>query len=256
MEFCHTVQVGSCHFHLTCNSFVVDSFVPLRYCYWLNCLLSLAGDVALNPGLARFPCTVCTHPVCDDQCGIQCDGCMEWTHAGCVNVSVDFYNQMEAKVEFSWHCPLCLFQELPLLDVLDGSVSSSSPDSENLAEDPSTIDLLEATISGVRIVHHNVQGIQSKIIELTQCFEVCGGTATIFCFTETWLKPCLPTLTVPGYTVLTSPFLRRPGRDSGYLPGSRIIVSNSMTIERSFVCEHLEKSCQLLNLVCRFINCH
>lgn len=168
VEFYHIVQVGSCHFHLTRNSFVVDGLVTSRYCYWLNCLLCLAGDIALNPGPARFPCTVCTHPVHDDQHGIQCDGCMEWTHAGCANVSVDFYNQLEAKVEFSWHCPLCLFQELPLLDVLDGSVSSSSPDSENLAEDPSTIDLLEATISGVRIVHHNVQGIQSKIIELTQ----------------------------------------------------------------------------------------
>ena len=151
----------------------------------------MARDIALNPGLARFPCTVRTHPVRDDQREIQCDGCMKWTHAGCANVSVDFYNQLEAKVEFSWHCLLCLFQALPLLDVLDGSVSSSSPDSENLSEDPSTIDLLEATISGVRIVHHNVQGIQSKIIELTQWFKVCGGTAAIFCFTETWLKPCL-----------------------------------------------------------------
>lgn len=82
------------------------------------------------------------------------------------------------------------------------------------------------------------------------------GALPLFFFTETWLKPCLPTLTVLGYTVLTSPFLCRPGRDSGYLPGSCIIMSNSMTIERSFVCEHLEKSCQLLNLVCCFINCH
>ena len=71
-----------------------------------------------------------------------------------------------------------------LFDTSVDSTSSSSLDDEYLTEDPFTIDLLEATISGVRIVYHNVQGVQLKIIELSQWFEVCGGTATIFCFTE------------------------------------------------------------------------
>ena len=30
-----------------------------------------------NPGLAHFPCTVCTRPVRAAQHGIQCDGCNE-----------------------------------------------------------------------------------------------------------------------------------------------------------------------------------
>ena len=60
---------------------------------------------------------------------------------------------------------MAMFQELPLFDVSDNRLHLPSPDDEYLAED-----LLEATISGVRIVHHNVQGIQgiqSKIIKLT-----------------------------------------------------------------------------------------
>ena len=56
--------------------------------------------------------------------------------------------------------------------------------------------------------------------------------------------------------MFTSPMLRQLGKKNSLLPGSCIVVSNCMTIEWSFVCYHLEKSCQLLNLVCCFINCN
>ena len=71
-------KLGSCHFHLTHHSFLVDGSLPSRYYYWLNCLLFLAGDIALNLGPARFPGTVYAHPVRVNQCGIQCDGCDKW----------------------------------------------------------------------------------------------------------------------------------------------------------------------------------
>ena len=83
------------------HSFIVDVSVPLRCCFWLNCLLSLAGDIAVNPGPACFPCTVCS-PLCNNQQGIQCDGCQRWSHASCAHVSEEFYRQMECQVEFSW----------------------------------------------------------------------------------------------------------------------------------------------------------
>ena len=73
---CHYVaKLGSCHFHLTRRSFIVDGSLPSRYYYWLSCSLFLAGDIALNPGPAHFPCTVCAHPVSVNHRGIQCDGC-------------------------------------------------------------------------------------------------------------------------------------------------------------------------------------
>lgn len=93
---CHLAQVGSCHFQLMRYSFNVDDSLPFRYCYWLNCLLFLAGDIVLNPGPVRFLCNVCAHLVCTSQCGIQCDGCNKWTHASCSDVSADLYKQMEA----------------------------------------------------------------------------------------------------------------------------------------------------------------
>ena len=48
--------------------------------FWL---LLLAGDVELNPGPVRFPCTVCQKPVKCNQRGIQCSICDNWTHAKC-----------------------------------------------------------------------------------------------------------------------------------------------------------------------------
>ena len=121
---------------------------------------------------------------------------------------------LEAQVEFSWRCPSCLFQELPLFDRVsdDGTSVSSVVDDHSVDGTPSTFDLLGATIDGFRVVHHNVQGIYSKITELTQWFEICEDTATIFCFTETWLKSFSPVLLIPGYTVFTSPILCRPGK--------------------------------------------
>ena len=71
-------------------------------------------------------------------------------------------------------------------------------------------------------------------------FEICEDTATIFCFTETWLKSFSPILLVPGYTVFTSPILCRPGKVTSCLPGSCIIVSNQVITERPSVCERLE----------------
>ena len=250
---CYRVAlVGSYHPHLMHNYFAVDGSIPSRYCCWLNCLLFMAGDIALNPGPARFPCTVCTRPVRINQSGIECDACHRWTHTSCSDVSVDLYNQMEAQVEFSWYYPSCLFLELPLVDVSD--VSSLAADECSTDADLSIVNQLGAAIQGIRIVHHNIQGIHSKLTELTQWFETCENTATIFCFTETWLKLCSPRVVVPGYTVLTSPILCRPNKTTSYLPGSCIIVSNFVTIERPPVCENVENSCQLLNVVCCFIN--
>ena len=116
-----------------------------------------AGDIALNPGPARFPCTVCARPVRVNQRGIQCDGCDKWTHASCSNMSRDLYTQMEAQVEFSWRCPSCLFQGLPLFDCVsdDDTSVSSVVDDHSVDGTPSTFDLLGATIDGFRVVHRS-----------------------------------------------------------------------------------------------------
>ena len=52
--------------------------MSLHYWYWL---ILLAGDVEMNPGPARFPCTVCGKSVRRNQHAVSCDRCEMWTHA-------------------------------------------------------------------------------------------------------------------------------------------------------------------------------
>ena len=40
------------------------------YCSWL---LLLSGDIEINPGPVRYPCTVCAKPVRVNQRGVMCD---------------------------------------------------------------------------------------------------------------------------------------------------------------------------------------
>lgn len=47
----------------------------------ISCLIVLSGDVEVNPGPCKYPCTMCSRPVRNNQEGVQCDGCDLWTHA-------------------------------------------------------------------------------------------------------------------------------------------------------------------------------
>ena len=246
-EYCHVVQIGFCHLQLMRHSFIVDVSVPPRYCFWLNCLLSLAGDIAVNPSPARFPCTVCSRPVCNNQRGIQCDGCQRWTHASCGHVSEEFYKQMECQVEFSWFCPSCLFLELPScvdpdfsqLDCIVGSPCSN--DSDTVETLPIITDVLCGNVTGVRLVHHNIQGLLSKSIDIHEWLEACVHSASVFCFTETWMKPEIPLPSVSGYQVFHSPFIARKSNVTGrYLPGSCLFISNNLLPEHPPVCVEIE----------------
>ena len=157
-KYHHVVQIGFCHLQLISHSFIIDISVPPRYCFWLNCLLFLAGDTAMNPGPARFPCTVCSRPVCSNQHGIQCNGCQKWTHASCAHVSDEVYKQMECQVEFPWFCPSCLFLELPScfdpdLSQLDCKVQSPYSNYSDTVETlPIVTDVLCDNVTGVRLI--------------------------------------------------------------------------------------------------------
>lgn len=68
------------------------------------------------------------------------------------------------------------------------------------------VDILCDSFNGIRIVHHNIQGLHSKMDELVEWFHQCNGRYVIFCFSETWIKPNSPPVEVPGFTWLLSPF--------------------------------------------------
>ena len=71
-----------------------------------SCFLLLGGDIQLNPGPVRHPCTVCSNPVAANHRAVQCDICQGWTHIKCGQISVDQYKEMTFQ-SFWWPCPSC-----------------------------------------------------------------------------------------------------------------------------------------------------
>ena len=68
----------------------------------------LCGDVALNPGPMKWPCTVCGKSVKSNDRALLCDLCVYWSHTRCVGVSEIHYQELcEVSDEFNWHCPSC-----------------------------------------------------------------------------------------------------------------------------------------------------
>ncbi len=79
-------------------------------------LLMLAGDVQVNPGPVKYPCSFCLQPVCKGQRALLCDECDQWSHACCSSVSMERYQHFQQLHEFDWMCSRCLMKDLPFAD--------------------------------------------------------------------------------------------------------------------------------------------
>ena len=217
-------------------------------------MLILCGDVSLNPGPVQCPCTVCEKCVRSNQRALLCDECELWSHANCVGIKADVYNKLKEKMDFSMQCPSCLFSVLPNVDVIDNPLPTIS-DTNSPCLLPLADEALCTTFTGIRVAHHNIQGVHSKMDDLATWFNLCMGKNVIFCFTEIWTKPNSPPLHYPGYQVLLSPYHVRPGTKDSFLPGSCIFISNSLFMERNSRCVEIEESCKLLNVTCCVVTC-
>jgi len=125
----------------------------------LLCLLQLCGDISPNPGPTpvNYPCIVCSKPV--DNHTIQCSGCQQWTHTHCAGVSDFNCEEFCAWESFDWFCPMCLFDQLPNVDI--SALSTTCDDSCDGGDEmqhvnilASTCDVLCGAFHGIRIVYH------------------------------------------------------------------------------------------------------
>ena len=141
--------------------------------------------------------------------------------------------------------------ESSIEEFIDDSISSSIDSS--LSEPALTVDILCEPFIGARIVHHNVQGLLSKMEELSKWFKLEN---VIFCFSETWIKPNSPPPDVPGFQMFMSPFqVRSVEKPGSYLPGSCVVVPDTFQVEHPDICDVIEKSCVTLNVCCCFVLC-
>ena len=155
--------------------------------------------------LWKFPCLICCKPVRCNQKGLFCDSCNRWCHSRCSDVSDAQYVRL-SEIGFStpWYCPTCTLHQLPFgnSSFVSDTVSSVSDVSCDKGEAglPIVLDVLSNLRPGVRVIHHNIQGLVSKIVDVEQWVGDCVNTASVFCFSETWINhESPPVFTFPGF---------------------------------------------------------
>jgi len=141
---------------------------------------------------------------------------------------------------------------------MDTSINEDSSVTDSFQHDlPFVNDVVSISSDGVRLIHHNVQGLLSKMPEITQWLHICDSSPTILCCSETWLRSNDSVGQFPGYDFYCSPDHFRidgTGRASR-LPGSCIFVSGALMSDHPTICTEIEDSCQSLNVSCCFITC-
>ena len=72
-------------------------------------LLALAGDVHLNPGPSKYPCSVCFKNVTSQDSSYLCTGCSHWVHSRCSGLR----NAADYRKANDWMCTACMTPPRP-----------------------------------------------------------------------------------------------------------------------------------------------
>ena len=150
-------------------------------------LIILSGDVSLNPGPVRHPCSSCLKPVAKNHRAILCDNCDLWAHIKCENISTKIYAEMaNSNKQLNFICSSCILNQLPfpegfMINDEENQVTSTQKDFSFLDDD---MDELKNT-RGLKIAHLNTNGLLSKLDYLKIMLN--GTFFDIFAVSETKL---------------------------------------------------------------------
>ena len=104
-------------------------------------------------------------------------------------------------------------------------------------------------------MHHDVQGLSSKMCEISQWLHTCFGSPTVLCCSELWVKHNYQPITIPGFDMFMLPFLSHPNFNGSQLPGACMFVSSTPAPTRNGLCEKIEAIPVVLNTCYCFIHC-
>ena len=237
-----------------CTCCVLSSHRPAEV---ICSLLFLSGNVHVNPGPVQFPCGTCGRSVNKNHRALMCDGCDLWYHIGCVGVGGCEYSRNLSLSDLNWLCPVCLFSELPGNDVLSVDVDTKNTSDALQQIDVDIMDVIEnvPASDGVQLIHHNVQGLLSKVTKIAQWLHMCQDSPTILCCSETWLKGVSLMPTFSGYKGFHSPLLPQSHSLTKFLPGSSLFVSSDLHNLSRLICAGLWQMNIVLNVCCCLIIC-
>ena len=100
---------------------------PSKFCF--ICTILLSGDVHMNPGPIKYPCTNCKKGVRSNQRAIRCDFCDEWTHMKCTTISLSQFNKLSTSDE-TFYCTKCIDRLPCFTDSFFHNISIRSSDTE------------------------------------------------------------------------------------------------------------------------------
>ena len=193
------------------------------------CLLLLSGDIHLNPGPTKHPCSVCRRPVKVNQCAIECDRCMLWTHCNCCGVDNKAYETLLlTDSDFTWICPVCIDKTLPFYDcsVLSSSLHSNIDSMRQSITSPQRSHILGTSCikRGLRIAHLNARSLVSCIDDIRLLIH--EEQLDILTLSETWLDGTINDLEVcpTGMNIIRKDRNRRGG-------GTAILISDRLRFE-------------------------
>ena len=173
--------------------------------FFASCLLLLSGDIEMNPGPVKYPCTVCTKVVRSDQRAISCDECDRWTHASCCGIGKDQYSHLSSMGDFQWICPSCQLKELPFRDSsLNSEISimdltTASENGETVMDSP-----FDSPSDKAILCHLNTQSVGNKLDELKLNLSK-SKRPIVLGISESWLDSSSYSRWSSGYSIIHYP---------------------------------------------------
>lgn len=167
---------------------------------WILRILILSGDIHINPGptIIWDHCIICSKVIRSNQTQVRCIDCNAISHQSSKKRSK--FSCAQPAPDGSWICPTCIAANLPFADIshidsLNLSVNSSA--STNYL---SHNGILPDFKPGLRVAHLNVNGIRSKLDQLSLL--LLDAAFDVFVIIETKLTPDVPdcVITFDGYS--------------------------------------------------------
>ena len=150
----------------------------------------LSGDVHVDPGPVRFPCSVCKKPVAATHRAVECDSCHQWCHIvrRCSNVSLENYKHMlNSNQDIQW-----IF--LTYLSTVQAS-NEQLQQQQQMINGPeklrSRFQQLKGEKNLLKVGHINIDGLLSKISEIKVIIIIEESDLDILSITETHLSAAI-----------------------------------------------------------------
>eukprot|EP00794_Sanderia_malayensis_P002896 gene2896-3347_t len=136
--------------------------------YVLIMTILLSGDISLNPGPVKHPCSICFRPVARNHKAVSCDACNGEVHIHCEGITRKKYKDLAKLDEFPWTCRRCCSTNLPFSNINNGVIEYQIDNSDysNGVDMPAFLEVDFQQIkekSVLKMLHLNINGLLSKL---------------------------------------------------------------------------------------------